>query len=88
MFRIWGKIWKENHLIKDMIYEEEGSDTRTHKIMRGLEKICCEFDLPVPVWLDANIKDFQLHARTRFRQDHFMETIPFDYLEIQVIEED
>ena len=88
MFRLWGKIWKENRLIKDVIYEEAGPDTRTHKVMKGLEKICYEFDLAAPLWLDANIRDFQRHARTRFRQDCFVEQIPFDYLEIQVIEED
>ena len=34
------------------------------------------------------IKEFQRVAKTRFRQDSFLETIPFDYLEFQVIEED
>jgi len=50
MFRLWGKIWKSNHLIKDT--------------------------------------DFKRHSKTRFYQDSFIEQIEFDYLEIQVIEED
>ncbi len=32
--------------------------------------------------------EFKRHKKARFRQDNFIEEIPFDYLEIQVIEED
>ncbi|MCF0132923.1 MAG: hypothetical protein HUJ72_03545 [Blautia sp.] len=88
MFRMWGKIWKDNHLLKDTVFSEESEDTRTHKVFRGLEQICYEFDLGQPIWLDFNIKDFQKHARARFRQDNFVEEIDFDFLEIHIIEED
>lgn len=88
MFRLWGKIWKNNHLIKDYVAVEDSDDTRTHKVFHCLEQICYEFDLEQPIWLDGNIKDFQRISKTRFRQDSFIETVDFDYLEIQVIEED
>ena len=88
MFRLWGKIWKDNHLLRDTMFSEESDDTRTHKVFHGLEHICQEFDLSSPIWLDANIKDFKRHARTRFTQDSFIEEIPFDYLEIIIVEED
>lgn len=88
MFRLWGKIWKDNHLIKDTVVCNDSVDTRTHKVFHGLEQICYEFDLGNPIWLDSNISDFKRHDKTRFRQDSFIEHIDFDYLEIQVIEED
>lgn len=88
MFRLWGRIWKNNRLLKDTVICNEEQDTRTHKVMNGLRDICYEFDLEQPIWLDSNIKDFQLHAKTRFNKDSFIEEIPFDYLEIQIIEED
>ena len=34
-----------------------------------------------------NIEEFKRHDKTRFRQDNFIESIEFDYLEIHVIEE-
>ena len=86
--RIWFKIWKENHLVTDCTVEDMSEDTRTHKIFRALEEICYQFDLENPIWLDSNITDFKRHARTRFSRDSFIEQIDFDYLEIQVIEED
>ena len=58
------------------------------RIFRALQEICYEFDLENPIWLDNNIADFKRHSRTRFNQDSFIEHISFDYLEIQVIEED
>lgn len=87
MFRLWGKLWKERHLIKDTTYERQADDTRTHMIFDGLSAICNEFDLENPIWLDSNIKEFQQSAKTRFTQDSFIEEISFDYLEIEIIEE-
>ena len=88
MFRLWGKIWKDNHMIKDTVICDDSKDTRTHKIFHALQEICYDFDLTNPIWLDKTINDFKRHSKTRFYQDNFVETVDFDYLEIQVIEED
>lgn len=89
MFRLWGKLFKNNKLLKDFVYENEDPDlNRTRKIFAGLESICHEFDLSVPIWLDSNISDFKRAARTRFTIDSFIGESGFDYLEIQIIEED
>lgn len=88
MFRMWGKIWKDNHLLKDtVICQTDYSMSRTQMVFDSLDKICYELDLSKPIWLDSNITDFQRHDKTRFSQDSFIEQIEFDYLEIQVIEE-
>ena len=87
MFRIWGKDMKDNRMIRDIVICDETDDTRTHKIFRALDQICYEFDLSVPIWLDATIDEFKRHAKARFYQDSFMDSIEFDYLEIQIIEE-
>ena len=87
MFRLWGKIWRDNHLLKDTTICDDSQDTRTHKVFHALEEICLQFDLGKPIWLDSNISEFRRHSRTRFRADSFVEELPFDYLEIQVIEE-
>lgn len=86
---MWGKIWKNNHLMKDtVICIENTSINRTKKVFESLDQICYEFDLSKPIWLDATIEDFKRHDKTRFYQDSFIESIEFDFLEIQVIEED
>lgn len=85
--RIWFKIWKDNHLLKDTVITNESNDTRTHKIFSSLEQACYELDLSKPLWLEATITDFKQHDKARFYQDNFMEIIDFDFLEIQMIEE-
>ena len=86
--RIWFKEIKGTHMLRDLVVEDDSNDTRTHKVFDALEKACYEFGLARPIWLDSIVKDFKAHARARFHQDAFVEELPFDYLEIQVIEED
>ena len=88
MFRLWAKVFKDNHMLRDTVIIDESADTRTHKIFRALDEICYAFDLSKPIWLDATIAEFKRHDKARFSQDNFIESIDFDYLEIQVIEED
>ena len=75
-------------MLKDTVICDASSETRTHKVFHALEEVCCQFDLGKPIWLDANIADFKKHDKTRFISDNFIEEIEFDFLEIQVIEED
>ena len=88
MFRLWAKEFSDNRMLCDMTVENEKEDTRTHMRFQAVDDVCFAFDLGKPIWLDANIREFQRHAKTRFTQDNFVEQIAFDYLEIQVIEED
>ena len=88
MFRLWAKTFKDNHLLQDTVIEDASQETRTHKVFNALDEVCYQFDLGKPIWLDATVTDFRRHAKARFYQDNFVESIEFDYLEIQVIEED
>ena len=89
MFRLWGKLYRNNKMLRDHVYVcDDVSINRTRKVMDGLAEICHSFDLSVPIWLEGNISDFKRVSKTRFCADSFIEEIPFDFLEIQVIEED
>ena len=88
MFRLWAKIWKDNRMIQDTVICDESNLRRTQKVFAAIDRVVNEFDLSRPIWLDKNIREFQNHSRVRFYQDNFTETIEFDYLEIQIIEED
>lgn len=88
MFRMWGKIWKDNHMVQDtVVCIADYSMSRTAMVFQALDDICYEFDLGKPLWLDANINEFKRLDKTRFHQDNFIEQIDFDSLEIHVIEE-
>ena len=87
--RIWCKLIHNNRLVRDTVIENyDMSLSRTAKVYQALEDACMTFDLEKPIWLGQNKREFRRHARTRFNADHFIETIDFDYLDFQVIEED
>lgn len=89
MFRLWAKIFKDNRMLNDtVVLNDDAEMTRTKKVLAGLDESCIRFDLQTPIWLDSNISEFKKVAKTRFYADSFIESIDFDYLEIQVIEED
>lgn len=88
MFRLWGKIIKNNRMLRDTVIENGNyAMSRTAMVLDAVDQMCYEFDLGHPVWLDKTIEEFKRHDKARFTQDNFIEGIEFDYLEIQVIEE-
>ena len=84
---MWGKIWKNNRILRDTTVTITAEDTRTHKVFQALDAICLELDLEHPLWLDSCVREFKKHSSARFRQDSFIEHIDFDCLEIQILEE-
>ena len=88
MFRLWGKIIKDNRMLRDTVIENGNyAMSRTAMVLDAVDQMCYEFDLGHPVWLDKTVEEFKRHDKASFTQDNFIEGIEFDYLEIQVIEE-
>ena len=59
MFRLWGKIFKDNHMLRDTVIEDDRNDTRTHKIFDSLDQICYDLDLgnrsgSIPIFRNSN----------------------------------
>ena len=77
MFRLWGKIFKDNRMLQDTVICDDSSDTRTHKIFNALDEICYTFDLSKPIWLDSTIAEFKKHDKARFYQDNFVDYVTF-----------
>ena len=89
MFRLWAKIITSGKIVKNMTIENSDSSlNRTKKIFQAIDEACYAYDLSKPLWLDKNISEFKKSSKTRFTKDNFVDEIDFDYLEIEVIEED
>ena len=87
MFKLWGKIFKNGHIINDTVIECSTCNTRTHHILNSLDEICHKFNLSKPIWLNNNISEFKKRNKTRFDENNFIDEISFDFLEIEVLEE-
>jgi len=87
MFRLWGKIIKNNDIIDDQVFELTATDLDTEaKLKKGIDALCYHFDLQKPMWLSDNTNGLRQIGKTRFMDHHFIETINFDYFEIEIIE--
>ena len=75
MFRLWARIFKDNHMLQDTCIADSSADTRTHKVFRALDEICLRFDLSRPIWLDKSISDFKRHGKVRFTQDNLWKAL-------------
>jgi hypothetical protein len=89
MFRIWGKIIKDHKIILDQVIKlEDPQLNRTKKILRGVEQLCLDFDIQVPMWFEKNKKEMKFFSQTSFHKDQFIEQISFDSFDIEIIEEE
>ena len=75
MFRLWGKEFKDNRMLRDTVICDETDDTRTHKIFHALDAVCYEFDLTKPIWLASTINDSKQNYKARFYQDKLVDSI-------------
>ena len=54
----------------------------------ALLEACHRLDLPEPIWLDKNEREWAEFGMTRFLPDALFETVPFERLEIEYIDPD
>jgi hypothetical protein len=82
MFRIWAKVMKEDHIVKQYDYNREEKFTYAN-FFRYLSEICDTLDVPTPVLLKTHIFNYAKFNRVVFRPSDFMETPPFDKLVLE-----
>ena len=82
MARLWAKI-----IIKHRISKQDTMPCVWGGAEEALTELCREFDIPCPIWLGKHEREFDEFRRTVFLPEHFMETVPFDKLEIEFLDD-
>jgi len=54
-------------------------------VLEALYAVCQRMDLARPLWLPKNQREWDEFSQTRFLPSQFMESVPFDRLEIEFI---
>ena len=88
--QVWGKLWRGHRTIHQMtvrIHPAEGKELIL-EVKDALDTMALEMDLPRPIWLKQNEEDLLKFSRTEFNQDHFIEHVSFQRLEIELIDEE
>jgi hypothetical protein len=83
--KLYGKLIKGTRIIKETFVEQKDESVSFRdQLEECLINLCKELDIPVPLWLKKNTKEFAIHHRTFFTGEHFVEKIAFDKFEIRI----
>ena len=80
---LWVKIIANHRIDRQTTVPCDRKDPRD-----ALLEACHTLDLPEPVWLDKNDREWAEFGMTRFLPDMFFESVPFQRLEIEYIDPD
>ena len=79
MFRIWGKVLKDGHIVRQVTYEREEKFSYS-RFFSYLTDICDALDVPTPVLLKPHIFNY-----AKFNHVIFRPSVPFDRLVLENI---
>lgn len=81
--KVWARMIKDGKNIKDTLYEDncELCDIKCYEIM--LREVAYSLDIPTPLTLQTHLKHFNKFNLQKFKFKDFIESINFDWLEIE-----
>ena len=82
MVRICAHILKNNKRIKDELFEFDG-DFEIASFESYVQEICYKFDIPNPIIVATQIKNFVVFNHCIFKKDDFIDKVNFDKLVIE-----
>lgn len=86
MFKLWGKIVKKGTIVQNHVIEiNPGDKSPDQLLIKGMEDLCNYFDIANPMWMRDNTLELDQINKTRFKAQHFIEQIDFDYFEIEYL---
>ncbi len=78
--RLWVRLMKRHRVERDAIIECEHDEAE-----EALRDLLPTLDLSQPMWLPRHHQDWEEYSLTRFRPEHFVESVNFDYMEVSFI---
>ncbi|MFL0267709.1 hypothetical protein [Candidatus Clostridium radicumherbarum] len=86
MIKIWGKVIKNNKIIKDAVATSNIEGNYQEKLKQCIIELCEKFDIQKPYWLPTNLEEYNKRNKTTFTYHNFMEEIDFDKFIIQELD--
>ncbi len=83
MSRLWIRLIRHHRIHRQHTIECAWGDQHD-----ALREACHELDVPAPIWLNKNEREFEDFRRTAFTADSFVESISFDRMEIEFLDDD
>lgn len=88
MLRIWGKLIKDNRIIKNEVAVSDIDGSYQDNLRECLTELCSKFDIAKPYWLPMNMEEYNKRGKTTFNENNFIEEIIFDKFIIEELKEE
>ena len=86
--RIWAKTIQQQRIQSEVVREFSLARPSTLEAWTPiLHALCQSLDLSRPILLRKHVRELEQFSRTVFRVSDFMEPIPFDSFEIEILRE-
>lgn len=82
MFKIWAKTIKSHKITQSYVYHS-ADKFDSEEFLQYLTEICHDMDIPTPVILKSHIRNYNLFNIAKFRKEDFVESVPFDLLQLE-----
>lgn len=86
MIKIWGKLIKNNKIIKQEVVTSDEAGSYQENLKRCITEICYKMDIQKPYWLNSNLEEYNRRSKTSFTRHNFIEDIDFDKFIIEDID--
>ncbi len=81
--RIWAKTVNNDKITRNYMYEQPL--ITANNFYNCVQEICNEMDVPTPVVIDINTQHFFRFNITKFPSREFVESVDFEYLELEFV---
>jgi hypothetical protein len=85
--KLEGKVFRANLLVSEAVVERADDSTRlVPRLERCLIDLCHQLEIPIPLWLAKNTREFARFHQTLFFAEQYTEPITFDRFQIRWLE--
>lgn len=84
MLKAWAKVFYDTKIRNDSTADMTDGDLTG--LTAVIDTLCYALNLSRPIILPKHIKELDTYNRTKFMPEHFMESVDFDYLELELYE--
>ena len=87
MIRIWGKLYKDHKIIKDVTLNTREKEMDYSLFYDYISEISHALDVPTPVIIKTHIFNFAKFNFVKFVKSDYVEHIDFDYMIAELIKD-
>ena len=82
--KVWATTVREEKITRDIVFEYEHISNEDDFVF-VLQQICEKLDIPTPVVTYVNFNHYVLFNTTKFKSRDFVESIDFDYFNLEAV---